>query len=965
MINKRLFITNGLIYFTFILAFIFTSNLAIFDFGAYNRPFSTVEYSLLFSVLTILIGLTLYLEFKKNNIRPNYLVLILFLGLFISNIIATFLVPSNVDITFVGTDGLTYITNVTSSLSDRIYNILNNGVTILLTYFLFFILPHKFHYRKQLNYLFYAVTIFTIVIIAYTFFAELETYRTIWDGLIRGLDVAYQKVKSIFINGNNYGFVILLGIIALIYLNNNRPNVIWYLLMIVFYLAMIFSLCKTTIAIATIVLPFYMIARSIVTMKKHQIRNIFLLVTLLSIITAFVIIVGLSTKYDNLPILKQINFFLNDIFKDHGTSTMDSRGYLWSLGYQIIKQFNLFIGVGKNQFGELLSNMQDGNGQSLNNLIYVHNGYLNILGEGGLLLAFFSLGMFIYVLYVAIKTFKYDKNIVFYSALGYAILFVYMWAETPAFIFASSLEHFLFIAMINLPLFSRYYYFNHPYYNHEILYYGLNDELYQVKEDNNFSLIKPFSFILLPLLGVALSFLFYLAITNNISWIPFYSVLGITLFLLLVLPIFLEGIRYRVKKLKINKKKFFLECYLVPFIYLISVLFITNLVFYLLPNPTFTILCYVTILLVVIFYALSALIKPLNHLLGVNAFFNHLNNLFIKIYCRGIKKDLSQKIEINPYTPDEKRHLLLIAPKKTYHLDEIITGITKMNFVVEVYSNDLILNKFEKLLVKINPNLISYQSELYLEDIAIKVLNKKYTHIVIIDEPYLNKRLLKNLFLTHLSAHKIYLRWHKMNRSRAFIKLFDKAYLVAKEKAKQKKYYHQIEQFASTKFLINHQENNQFVYGNLLTKNNLNLLNKLNAYLVNPLSGYFVKEGYDLHQFATPDFLIKYHGHAHYEKSFADVYQTFVNAKYVLLLEKNNYFIIHNYLIETLYSYRKIIVPYLEQLTSDELYQENNLYLYDQILNYDHPFFRDNYRLFPQEIYRRYHINQFLKEVLK
>lgn len=964
MINKRLFITNGLIYFIFILAFIFTSNLAIFDFGAYNRPFTTVEYSLLFTTITILIGLTLYLEFKKNNIRPNYLVLLLFLGLFICNIVATFLVPSQVDITFVGTDGLTYITNLTSTLSDRIYNILNNGVTILLTYFLFFILPHKFHYQKQLNYLFYAVVIFTIIIIAYTFFAELDTYKTIWDGLIRGLDVAYQKIKSIFINGNNYGFVILLGIIALIYLNNHRPNVIWYLLMIAFYLAMIFSLCKTTIAIATIVIPVYIFARLIMTMKKHCVRNIFLLVSALAILTSFILIVILSTKYYNLPILKQVHFFLNDIFKDHGTSTMDSRGYLWSLGYQIIKQFNLFIGVGKNQFGELLSNMQNADGQSLNNLIYVHNGYLHILGEGGLLLAICSIGMFTYVLFAAIKTFKYDKTVVLSTALGYFILFIYMWAETPAFIFASSLEHFLFIAMINLPLLSRYYAFNHPYYNEEILYYDLNKELYHLEKEHNFGLIKPLMFILLPLLGVALSFLFYLAITNNLSWIPFYIILGVTLFLLLVLPIFLEGIYGRVKKIKMRKKKFFIECYLTPFVYFFIILFITNLIFYLLSSPTFTVLCYVTILIVAILYVLTFVIKPLNKLLGINVFFNKINNLFIKLYSRGIKKDKTQETKVNPAYFDEKRHLLLIASKETYHLDEIVTGINQLNFEVDVFSKDIILNKLESFFAKINKNFVSYQSDLYLEDIASKTLNKKYTHIIIIDEPYLNRRLLKNLFLTHPSSEKIYLRWHEMKRSRSFIKMFDKTYLVAKRKEKQKKYYRQIEQFASLKFLLNHQEDNRYVYGTLLSKKNLALLNKLNAYLVEPLTGYFVQEGYIAKQFSTPNFLIKYQQNQ-YEKSFQNVYQTFINSKYVLSLDKSDYFLVHNYLIETLYSYRKIIVMNIPRLLSDELYRENNLYLYDNILNYDHPFFRDHYRLYQPEIYRKYHIKQFLLEILK
>ena len=301
----------------------------------------------------------------------------------------------------------------------------------LFVYIGVFIFPTRFNSKWLIKIFGYLVFAVCFALATYSYMFEINKFLPFIKAL-GDLDknAIFSNITVSFTpNANTVGMLYLVGMIFC-FINHSLTkrrwlNWIYWPLSIYFFSMMIFSYCRTSIVIGPTIMIIYIYYVLLHTFKKHKVVNtIFLILetlVLLAGVTVFLLSILSKGQY-----IKYINDFY-EMFTDD--TSMKSRERIWNNTYQIIAQtqpLSLIFGRGFGTMNVMLLAMNDFKKQ----LYPTHNGFLNLLAEGGFIYLFAYLVLLGYITARLIRNYNKNGKAVIAIALGMYSFIIYSLNET-------------------------------------------------------------------------------------------------------------------------------------------------------------------------------------------------------------------------------------------------------------------------------------------------------------------------------------------------------------------------------------------------------------------------------------------------------------------------------------------------------------------------------------------------------
>ena len=358
--------------------------------------------TLIFSSLGIGIALIAYLvlERKKNNIRPNYILIPLFLILSVTSIIGIWLSSSYYSWSDVRTTSV-YISNemkITYTIETLLIFL---GLYAVIAVFL----KHKTQ-NRHIYWLLATLVIAICVLCGASIFTDFEIYKEI----LTSNKMPINGVKGFTSNSNIFGLACFIGIVSCIILNAFKKKWFRYVLIPIFYLFGAFSLCATSQFIGIIVILIYFIIESIFLIKSKNKAKYFLFTSLYILIIGFGVVFIISLNND-LGFMSHISKTAMSFISDNDFITFTGRKLIWdnALKQSLEDPYHFVCGYGF-RIGTLISSQRY---FSICNHLYfdqylpLHSGFMEVLLSNGVIgLGVYILAIF-YVFYCLFKIRKY------------------------------------------------------------------------------------------------------------------------------------------------------------------------------------------------------------------------------------------------------------------------------------------------------------------------------------------------------------------------------------------------------------------------------------------------------------------------------------------------------------------------------------------------------------------------------
>lgn len=490
MTSKRVLFTNWIIYIIVLLAMHFWENVCVVDFLNPFRTFNLSEIILFFLGIILITAIYFYVEKKRNGFKPNYVLLSLCGFIFIYSLIIILATPSVKTFSFSSRfdPNIVYsgIYNVTSER--RTYYIFFAFLSLLVIYLTLDVFPRKIAFLKVFDIGFFIMITLTSVCIIYSYIVEANKYVTIIQNFSEGIIKPYiYSVKSFWFNRSNYSMLLLFSIFYCLLVHVSHQKW-WWLYVVAFFLFinLIFTTSKTNIPLALFLLLGYLLARFFITLKKHILRNIITLVSILlviiALVTTFIILYNYSSISENLH--KSIREIVSV-----SDGTISSRKYIWKASIDILNNSNWLYGAGFGLFNDLLREYMAFS-DTINPTNMPHNYFIQIVGEGGLFYLAFIIFTFVLLIYYMVKIAKKNISLVILESLFLITFLLHACLESNGPIAHSlpSGEGVLYSYLLFVPIFSVYYNSKHPQINEEIV---KNADTYQKNRNKYFS--NPYS----------------------------------------------------------------------------------------------------------------------------------------------------------------------------------------------------------------------------------------------------------------------------------------------------------------------------------------------------------------------------------------------------------------------------------------------------------------------------------------
>lgn len=384
----------------------------------------------MFLLLLISWSIYIYLEHEKKHYINRYAIYISIV-LMITGVIGILIQTKDFIIDTYDLAGNPKIVTVTLSDTHILFFSMETIALCLFVYVGVFIFPTRFNsiwLIKIFGYLVFA-TCFAMAIYSYIF--EMDKFLPFLKAL-GDLDASAMNANitmSFTPNANTVGMLYLVGMIFC-FINHSLTkrrwlNWIYWPLPFYFFSMMIFSYCRTSIVIGPTIMIIYIYYVLLHTFKKHKVVNtIFLILetlTILAGVTVFLLSILSKGQY-----IKYINDFY-EMFTEEGS--MKARERIWNNTYQIIAQtqpMSLIFGRGFGTMNVMVLAMNDFQKQ----LYPTHNGYLNLLAEGGFIYLFVYLALLGYITARLVKNYSKNGKAAVALALGMYSFAIYSFIET-------------------------------------------------------------------------------------------------------------------------------------------------------------------------------------------------------------------------------------------------------------------------------------------------------------------------------------------------------------------------------------------------------------------------------------------------------------------------------------------------------------------------------------------------------
>ena len=287
--------------------------------------------------------------------------------------------------------------------------------TIVITtvfYIVLFILPKRIKNTNFLILVGVIIFIFLFVLSVYSYITESQKYIPFIKALFKGdVEEIYKNSMSSFVVQRvPYGACMMLGTMFALVLHALTNKKYWLIPLAYCYINMIFSYCKTSLALSFFAMAFYFAMRLFATYKDHKKRNKIIGIIYASIVGVVLLVVAISliSQGKFAPLVYKIFTSFTD------SRTIRTRTYVWANINQRLSGGWWIIGRGFGTHNYMLYPMNLVNGDDV---CPSHSTYYAVLGAGGVISLIGFLASYIYYGYVFVKCFKVDK----YKAIGLSI----------------------------------------------------------------------------------------------------------------------------------------------------------------------------------------------------------------------------------------------------------------------------------------------------------------------------------------------------------------------------------------------------------------------------------------------------------------------------------------------------------------------------------------------------------------
>ena len=408
----------------------------VFAFGGNNRLLSVPETIIASSILLLVFSALIVINIIRNKYHPNWVLIGILTLLFVMNTINILCYKDGTTFSFTGVDNTVYsfpyLLNPDARFTEIFAFLATMGCALLILDICYQVVDFK-QFIKIVC--FAAIGVCTVLIII-SYFMQGYKYFILYKHLFDN-ELYHCSIQSVFATKNAYAAVLIIGFLASIILHSQYRK--WWYLAIggYMFINIVHTICKAVIILSLIIAVAYLIYIFITTYKEHKKMNLIALAAIGGTILA--VILGL---FIFLAATKHLNGFFRTIFYSKGVDTFQTRVYIWKKSIDIISEFNWFTGCGHILFGRILHeyNILDTATGEVVARYSAHSGYLQYIGEGGIIYLLIILALISFVIYLGIRNFKKDKPMMFISLMTVICFAIYMSIESASIFIASGME---------------------------------------------------------------------------------------------------------------------------------------------------------------------------------------------------------------------------------------------------------------------------------------------------------------------------------------------------------------------------------------------------------------------------------------------------------------------------------------------------------------------------------------------
>ncbi len=400
--------------------------------------------------LVSLVTLFLINIFRKKY-KPNWILLSLFLIVAVGNIVGIATFKDYGYYVFDGIEGGSYAFTYYIDLETRLIFSLEALVLCLTCFVLIDFGYQLFELDEFLKVVAFTTLTIISIFMVISFVVDWDCYANFWQNYFVTDHSFMRFPKSVFMNSNVFAIMLSVAFIALIYLHHFYKRWFFFIPMIVLYVNIFMTNCRTlTISVLLLFLAYlvYYLLDKYGKTRKRKIITASLIASIFvtSIIVTTVVLV-LTNNLDN---------FIDFMLESYNFRSIHSRSWIWMRTIESINLANWFTGVGFNLFGEILIrfNVTDPTSARPNNNTSTHNAALEYLGNGGILMLVVVLIILGMLIYMAIKNLKNNRGLMVLSLMLIVFSLIYSIIESGFFIFPRTYGFAILTAFIVVPIVS-------------------------------------------------------------------------------------------------------------------------------------------------------------------------------------------------------------------------------------------------------------------------------------------------------------------------------------------------------------------------------------------------------------------------------------------------------------------------------------------------------------------------------
>ena len=386
-------LTNAWYWVIMILVCYLSENIPmLYKSGFTHWGFSYLSLTLISLSIVLCLFIYFFFEHKKNGMRIDYVLAPVLLILFACSCVGIW---GNKDVYEIV--GKYHNVTVTISTYDKVVSTVETGIIYIFIYILSFC-RNRFVLRlKRLLPLAYLFIIFLVGVILFSIVSEFDAYKQIFIG-----GEEEYRLFGLFTNSNIFGLAILMGILCLLAINANKRRWWTHILLPIFTFEAFLIRTSTVFFILLFVLPIAFTINLIANFRKSALRGMLvLLITFIFFLALILVSYALANKGVPFFVFAQKHLLDHILNKDFNTFT--NRTLIWKAALHFIldKPLQIFFGFGEFIEKEIVENLTLAEmGSSVHSL---HNGYLELIYKGGIILLIGYALAIVYFFYVCLR----------------------------------------------------------------------------------------------------------------------------------------------------------------------------------------------------------------------------------------------------------------------------------------------------------------------------------------------------------------------------------------------------------------------------------------------------------------------------------------------------------------------------------------------------------------------------------